>query len=119
MSKLGKTRYTIFLSVALCSTFGCTVKMADEGDEDSVGKIGDIGTSRSALTIQTFTWNQNLGHSTVMMNSNTGYCVLTGIAGKFEGLGEGVWIDRSNGFWVLAGQSQQVDVSARATCISW
>jgi hypothetical protein len=71
------------------------------------------------LVIRNFTWNQNLGHSTVMMAKNDGYCVLTGVGGKFEGQGEGVWIDQSNGFWLLTGSSGQTDVNGRATCVSW
>jgi hypothetical protein len=53
-----------------------------------------------------------------MQPASTTVCMLTGVAGRYQGDGERVevTVDSASGYWVLSGRSQQTGVSARAEC---
>ena len=71
------------------------------------------------ITTSEFTWDQTIGHATVMWPVSQGLCLLTGVSGNFEGLGEAVEVDNWGGTWVLTGTSGETGVAARAKCVSW
>jgi hypothetical protein len=94
---------------------------ADPDGKETIGNKDDhsaVGTAREALTTNDFSWTQGQG-PTIMMNDQQGFCFLTAVGGHFEGFGEGVWIDNSNGSWFLFGKSQQAGVRASAKCVPW
>lgn len=86
--------------------------------EASIGPIAQqVPADLAPLT--TFTWSQYQGYSTVMIHQNEGFCYLTRVTGNFVGDGEALWIDNSNGYWVLTGRSGQQGLGATATCVTW
>ena len=55
---------------------------------------------------------------TGMPSAETHYCVLSRVAGDFQGFGEVVRLSNDGGQWSLTGQSgQATGVSAKATCV--
>ena len=56
------------------------------------------------------------GNQSVAMNGGTHFCVLTRVAGSFQGWGETVAITANSVQWILASEAMQPGVSAEAHC---
>jgi hypothetical protein len=97
------------------SSSGLTATAA--GPAASPSNSGAYLTVAAAPAGITFhSWYQGL-RPTAMIPVSRGLCFLQGVAGKFRGAGERVFIYNSGGYWLLSGTSQQKGVSARAMCV--
>jgi hypothetical protein len=121
-----KWSYTADGEIRLAGTSKC---LDSNGSNDSsMVQIWDClgGTNQhwniqnaATPTIAEFSWDQTMGHPTVMWPVDQGLCVLTGVTGYFDGSGEDVEVADWNHTWVLTGSSQQQGVGGRAKCITW
>jgi hypothetical protein len=70
--------------------------------------------------IKQFAWNNSQLLPVKMMPVSEGICALTGVAGKFRGGGEQVFVRQGNGYWYLGGGTLQFDyLWAQAHCIPY
>jgi hypothetical protein len=80
-----------------------------------VGEVAYVGGDPSSLG--QYYWNQG-DYQVTMARTDEAICFLTGITGRFMGIGEEVEIAEDRGFWVLRGKSGQNSVGARARCVA-
>jgi hypothetical protein len=59
------------------------------------------------------------GEPVKMIPSDEGVCYISLIKGAFSGGGERVWIEERDGFYWLHGMSQQAELGAQATALTW
>jgi hypothetical protein len=115
MSKAG------WMSVSLIVGMSWSACVADQGAEDADDGLAaedarELSSSEQALSWEnTYIWRQG-GTPRNMGSTDTRFCVLTRIQGRFRGAGEWVAISNVDGHWELDGRSQQIDVEAEATC---
>jgi hypothetical protein len=75
-------------------------------------------TSSSNLTYTAETiWAQ--GQAAQPLGNGNRACVFTLITGHYAGVGESVSIQTQGDAWRLTGSSAQLQVAARARCLSW
>ncbi len=113
------TRLTMLLVFAPLALAACAADTSDPVAAADTKPDEKTATENAALTSATFSWNQNLGHVTVMWPVSEGMCFLTGMSGHYQGTGENIHIELDNGYWVLTGASQQQAVTGWATCQAW
>jgi hypothetical protein len=74
---------------------------------------------KQAVKISTYTWNRG-GDPVPLIKSDEGICFLSGVCGKFAGLGEEVHMHAGDdGTWYLSGQSGQESLRAEAVSIGF
>jgi len=97
---------------------GCLMDLDDQAVTDDT----ELGTASENLGASFFqrTWTQGEAEHANIVPLNDYFCALTGVAGKFEGAGEEVYINGdftgSIPMWAMHGKSQQTGVSGTATC---
>lgn len=64
-----------------------------------------------------YSWSQ-YGSTVQMMPTSTHVCVLTRVAGDFDGGGEQVKVYQYGGYWFMGGGSQQSGVGGQAWCFA-
>jgi hypothetical protein len=113
-STLLRPQLSPFIGTALLALSGCALDVTPAGSETSLAEQAN----HAAYFQQT--WDQGDGVNFYdVAPLNDYWCALTGVAGKFRGLGEEVYIRGYNAHaptWRLYGKSQQSGVSATATC---
>lgn len=102
-------------AAACCAAAGCrkTVPAPQEG-QPAPNTPAASKADRHAVTATEYSWK--VGAPAVkLVGAQSGFGVLTSVSGNFQGYGEQVEVrPDKDGFWYLAGQSQQAALSARA-----
>lgn len=112
---LGALKVAALVAGGLATVTGCS---ADGGDTSEPAS----STSEAVVSVSQVTWTQGVSsalgvHTHVTVDQ--GFCFLSKIGGSFRGNGESVYLDNSEGEWVLGGTSQQSGVTATASCIQF
>ena len=107
------------LTISLAVTApGCLSEQQAAVSEAQDEQEGELGVSQQAISGNNYSWSQGPGITEKPMElSVNSFCFLTRIAGKFEGSGEWVRVDRGGDRWVIRGASEQQGLSAQARCV--
>ena len=112
-----KLRRSLRLILAVAAIAGAAGCLSAEEAEGAGGAEDEVQGQEQALTYDVSnSWSQG-GAPKVLASASDHFCYLTGVRGKFEGAGERVKVEISNGYWVLGGASGTRDVRAFATCV--